>query len=123
MYNMRFCASAPVKIALWCFCVRVCDLGGCVGVSSFAQQQAGHLGVSLLGRQVQRADPLLGQNVGLRSVLQQRRRDVGLVLLGGDVERSVAVLEIRGGLDAVSANRRLKQRVDPRISATAECGA
>lgn len=30
----------------------VCDLGGCVGVSSFAQQQARHLSVSFLGRQV-----------------------------------------------------------------------
>lgn len=69
------------------------DLGGLVGVSSLAQQQAGHLGVSFLGRQVQRADSLLGQNVGLRSVLHQRQGDVHLVLFGGNVERRVSVLE------------------------------
>lgn len=48
------------------------DLRGCVDVRSFVQQQAGHLGVAFLGRQVERADPLLGQDVGLGSVLQQR---------------------------------------------------
>ncbi len=71
----------------------MCDLGGCVDVSSFAEQQAGHLSVSFLGCQVQRADSLLSQNVGLCSILQQSQRNVCLVLFGSNVERSVAILE------------------------------
>lgn len=38
----------------------LCDLRGCVHVSSFSQQEAGHLGVSFLSCQMHRADSLLG---------------------------------------------------------------
>lgn len=70
----------------------VCDLGGCVDVSSLSEQQARHLGVALLRCEVQRADPLLGQDVRLCAVLQQRQRDLRLVLLGCNVEWGVAIL-------------------------------
>lgn len=52
--------------------IGVVDLGGCIDVSSLSEQKARHLSVALLRCQVQRADPLLGQNVRLCSVLQQR---------------------------------------------------
>lgn len=55
-----------------CVFGRVSDLGGCVDVSSLSEQQARHLSMALLRCQVQRADPLLGQNVCLCAVLQQR---------------------------------------------------
>ena len=47
----------------------MCDLSGSVDMSSFAQQQADHLSVSLLGSQVQGADSLLGQNIGFCFIL------------------------------------------------------
>lgn len=61
-------------------------------MSPFVQQQTRHLGVALLGRQVEGADALLGQGVCLRSVLQQGRGDSRLVLFGRDVKRRVPVL-------------------------------
>lgn len=67
-------------------------LGGHVDLGSFAQEQSSHVGVALLGGQMERRDSLLCQDVGLSSVLQQNRSYFHLVLLGCDVERSVAVL-------------------------------
>lgn len=63
-----------------------------VALPPLADEQGSHVGVALLRGQVQRGDPLLGQDVGVRSVLQQHRGDLHLVLLSGDVERSVSVL-------------------------------
>ena len=70
-------------------------LGGRVGLRCLAQQQGGHVGVALLGGEVQGGDPLLGQGVGEGAVAQQHPRHLQLVLLGRDVQRSVAVLLAR----------------------------
>lgn len=66
----------------------------CLGVDlgSLADEQGSHVCMALLRGQMERCDPLLGQDVGLSSVLQQHCGDLHLVLLGGDVQRSVAVL-------------------------------
>lgn len=67
-------------------------LGEHVDLGSLAQEQSSHVGMALLGGQMERRDPLLCQDVGLSSVLQQNCGYFHLVLLGCDVERSVAVL-------------------------------
>lgn len=67
-------------------------LGGDVDLGSLAHEQRSHVGMSLLGGQMERSDTLLGQDVGLGSVLQQNRGYFHLVLLGRDVERSVPIL-------------------------------
>ena len=71
----------------------VCHLSGCVDVRSLPEQQAHHVCVTLLGGQMQRTDPLLGQDLGLGPVLQQGQRYGRLFLLGCDVQRGVAVLD------------------------------
>lgn len=63
-----------------------------VDLGSLADEQGSHVGVALLGGQMERCDALLGQDVGLGVVLQQHCGDFHLVLLRRNVERSVAIL-------------------------------
>lgn len=63
-----------------------------VDLGSFADEQGSHVGVALLGGEVERSDALLGQDVGLGAVLQQHCRDFHLVLFCRNVEGSVAIL-------------------------------
>lgn len=67
-------------------------LGGHVDLGSLAQEQSSHVGVALLGGQMERCDPLLCQDVGLSSILKQNCGYFHLVFLSCDVQRSVAVL-------------------------------
>lgn len=72
-----------------------------VDLGSFADKQGSHVGVTLLGGQMERSDALLGQDVGLSAVLQKHSSDLHLVLLCCNVEGSVAVL-----VDAGEGGRR-----------------
>lgn len=64
-----------------------------VAVGLFRQQQGHHLGVTLLGCQVERCHALHRLSIGRAPVLQQAAGHLHLVLLGGDVQGSVAILK------------------------------